>query len=110
MIVLSAAASVDIHDSTTCSAGGCPGFHRVATWRMALQPPLVISPNDLVVSRKPRDDSGIQECDTNVVVTLWNKDPTLSLAAQTAPEAIQSRRPSSIGAGFHGVDRCSRPD
>jgi hypothetical protein len=79
-------------------------------WRMALLPPLVISPNDLVVSRKSREDSGTQECDTNVVVALWNKDPTLSLAAQTAPDAIQSRRPSSIGASFHGVDRCSRPD
>jgi hypothetical protein len=56
-----------------------------------LQPPFVISLNDLVVSRRSREDSGTQECDANVVVALWDKDPTLSLAAQTALEAAFNR-------------------
>jgi hypothetical protein len=60
-------------------------------WRIASQPPLVISLNDLVVSRKSREDPGTQECDTNVVVGLWAKDPTLSLAAQTALEEAFNR-------------------
>ena len=46
-----------------------------------------------------------------LVVALWDKDPTLSSAAQNALEAAFNRGTLAVSAaGFRGVDRCSRQD